>query len=249
MTVKRDKGIWAILSLFITGVFILPFVSSCGKGGAATSVGLNTQLQVFNLGPDIQPVALYVAYLRQGISTTYTYPNASGYFFLNSTASPLQIKSASLNTATTVFITLDTTFQSNHKYSLFITGLRSNNSITSIFTEDDTAATPIQGYGKIRFVDASLPATAQLNILVNDTLPAIFAGVKYTNVTKYLQVPAGNYYFKISQTSSPTVILPASSVQSVTIQDGRLYTLYTYGIIGHPTTDTAAFGAAVIINR
>jgi hypothetical protein len=249
MAEKSNKTVSFFLALFITVVLIMPFISSCGKGGAASSVGLNTQLQILNLGPDMGAVTLYVNYIRQNITTTYTYPNASGYFYLNTTAPPLQIKSANVNTSTTVFVTLDSTFKANHKYSLFITGLYSSNSIASIFTEDDTAATPIQGYGKVRFVNASLPATAQLNVLVNGTLSPSFTGLKFKAVTDYLELPAGNYNFQLTQTSVPTVLLPNTGVQNVTIQDGRLYTLYSYGIVGRPTTDTATFGAALLTNR
>ncbi|SDS27943.1 protein of unknown function [Mucilaginibacter mallensis] len=248
MISKSNKGITFILALFITVVLIMPFVSSCGKGGAASSVGLNTQMQVFNLGPDIQSVYLYVNYLKQG-SSSYAYPNASGYFYLSTLDTPMQVRSAAITTATINFINLDTVLKAGHKYSLFITGLYANKSVTSILTQDDAIATPAEGYGKIRFVNASLPINNQLNITVNGTLDTPFIGVKYKAVTHYIQIPAGNYNFQLSQTSTPTVYLPNTNVQSITIQDSRLYTIYTYGIIGRATTDTSAFGAAVVTNR
>lgn len=248
MTSKGNKGITFILALFITVVLIMPFVSSCGKSGQATSAGLNIQVQVFNLAPDIQPVYLYIDFLKQSTSS-FSYPTASGYFYINTIDTPIQVRSAAVTTSTINFINLDSTLKSNHKYSLYVTGLYADNSVSSILTLDDAADTTMQGYGKIRFVNASLPTNNQLNITINGTAAKTFTGVKYKTVTDYIQLPAGNYNFQISQTSTPTVYLPNTSVQNITIQDARFYTIYTYGIIGRATTDTSAFGAAVTTNK
>jgi len=248
MTSKSNKGITIILALFITVVLVMPFISSCGKSGQATSAGLNIQMQVFNLAPDVQPVYLYIDYLKQS-TNTFSYPSASGYFYINTIDTPIQLRSAALNIATINYIHLDTTLKSNHKYSLYLTGLYGDNSISSILTLDDAADTTQQGYGKIRFVNASLPTNNQLNITINGTLAKAFTGVKYKTVTDYIQLPAGSYNFQLSQTSTPNIYLPNTSVQNITIQDSRFYTIYTYGIIGRATTDTSAFGAAVTTNK
>jgi len=60
-----------------------------------------------------------------------------------------------------------------------------------------------------------------------------------------VQMPAGIYDFKIYATGAPGSVLV--DVPLITIQDGRLYTLFTYGLTGR--TDTAAIGAKVITNR
>src|ERR1700712_4917942 len=99
MTSKSNKGITLILALFITVVLIMPFVSSCGKGGAATSAGLNTQIQIFNLAPDVQPVYLYMNYYKQG-NNTFSYSIPSGYFYVNTVDTPIQLRSAATNIAT-----------------------------------------------------------------------------------------------------------------------------------------------------
>jgi hypothetical protein len=237
-----NRKVSVFLFLFILVVFIIPFASSCGKGGNASAVGYNTQLEILNLSPDLQPVNLYIDFLQQG-TTSYSYPISSGYFYLNSIDTPIQIRS-SLFTTVNLF-GIDSILLANHKYSLFITGLKSDTSYTYIFTGDDFTATPNQGFGKVRFVNASLPAT-NLNVLANNTIA--FLNIKYKAVSPYVQIPAGNYNFQITTTATPNVVLSTPTLStSTTIQDGRLYTLYSYGIINR--TDTSAFGAALLTNR
>jgi hypothetical protein len=238
MADKNNNRSLVFLFLLITVVFIIPFVSSCGKGGAASSVGLNTQLEILNLSPNLQPVTLYIGYIKQSTST-YTYPYGSGYFYLNSIDTPLQIRSAYYTNVN--YITHDYNFKANHKYSLFIIGLLPD-TITPIFTLDDTVTNPITGFGKVRFVNASMQNT-NLDVSANDTVA--FPGVTYKTVTNYVQMAAGNYTFKVNQTGTPGTII--GSIPSTPIQDGHLYTIYSYGIVGK--TDTSQFAIQILTNR
>jgi hypothetical protein len=72
----------------------------------------------------------------------------------------------------------------------------------------------------------------------------VFNSIAYKGVSTYQQVPAGIYDFKIFATGTTSVLV---DVPLITIQDGRLYTLFTHGLTGR--TDTAAIGAAVITNK
>jgi len=240
--INRNNTLLGILFSFIAGIFFVPFISSCGKGGAASNVGLNTQLEILNLSPNVHPVNLYVGYLIQNSSALYSYPYPSGYFYLNSIDTPIQIRS-SLST-TVNLISVGTPLLSNHKYSLFITGLTTGDStVTSILTLDDTVTIPKVGFGKIRFINASV-LSPPIDVIANGT--SAFPDTKYLQVTPYIQLPAGNYAFQMNPTGSPGTILTTNLAQT-TIQDGRLYTLYTYGVVGR--VDSAAFGAGVLTNR
>jgi hypothetical protein len=81
-----------------------------------------------------------------------------------------------------------------------------------------------------------------LNLTANDTLA--FSRIAYKGVTKYIEVTAGNYNINISASSNPSVALV--SLKNVTILDGQLYTIYSYGLTGR--ADTAAFNAGIILN-
>lgn len=241
MTSKKNNGTLLFLFLCIAGMFLIPYLSSCGKSGQATNVGLNTQLNILNLSPDVHPVNLYIDFIKQGVNT-YTYPYPSGYFFLNSIDTPIQIRSALVSTVN--LLSIDYALKANHKYSLFITGINADSALTYIFTADDTTAIPNVGFGKIRFINACVQSPA-LDLAANGT--TAFTNVKYKAITNYIQLPAGNYNFQLNPTGVPGKLLPNTSVQNTTIQDGRLYTLYTYGVVDR--VDSAAFGANVLTNR
>ena len=251
MNRERNNRLTGFIVLCVLSVFLTPYVSSCGKGGQATSVGLNVQLEVLNLSPNVHPVNLYMNFIKQS-TTPYYYPNASGYFFLNDIDTPLQIRSASAATTNLLSISRPG-FASNHKYTLFITGQystdsisgKSINTLTGVLTKDDTTATPNVGFGKIRFVNLAIPNTI-FYITANGTATKSFNTTRFDSVSKYVQIPVGNYIFQISPASAPASVL-STTLGTTTIQDGRLYTLYCYGIVGR--TDTSAFNAGLLINR
>jgi len=245
---SKNNTLNGFLLLIITAVFLTPYLSSCGKSGNASSVGLNVQFEILNLSPNIQPVDLYLGYLKQN-TNSYSYPFSSGYFYLNSIDTPLQIKSSATTLASNNFFTINHLgFQANHKYSLFITGLyvptdTSQSTLTTILTTDDTASIPPVGFGKIRFVNAAAIQGTGLDVTANGT--TAFAAVKFAQVSPYVILPAGNYIFQVTQTGTPGTIL-STSLGSTTIQDGHLYTLYSYGI--PLRTDSSAFNTGLITN-
>jgi len=213
----------------------LPFVSSCGKSGTLPASS-NVQLQVLNLSTDIQPVDMYIN-SRKFNTTSFRYPTASGYFTLTTIDTPFQFRSAQTTVSTVNLLSVDKVLSFNIKYSIFITGFKLNNKLDYIFTTD-TAAAPTPGRGKVRFVNATAGSNI-FNITANGT--TIFANQDYKNVSPFVEVPAGNYDFKLYSTASTTTIL--SELNNVTVQDGKLYTLYCHGIVGR--VDTAAFGMAM----
>lgn len=230
-----------LVSFFVAVVFgvVASAVSSCGKGGNASSVGLNTQFQVVNLSPDILPVYLYQHFIRYN-TTTYSYPSSSGYFYLSTLESPLQIRT--YTSAPVTLIQFDTTLKANSKYTLFITGFRKDSSMINSFIVSDNTALPAIGKGKVRFVHAS-PTSAALDLRANDTLAV--KGLTFNKVSDYFELTAGNYNFTITTTNTPTKI--ETTLSGVTIQDGRAYTIYTKGIVGR--ADSVAFGAGVLTNN
>src|ERR1700712_3382219 len=114
---KRSNPALGFIALFILAVFCIPYLSSCGKSGIqANSTGYNIQLEVLNLSPDVHPINLYQHFLKQN-SYPYYYSVSSGYFYVASIDTPLQIRSAS-NTVTNLFTISQPNFKSNSKYTL-----------------------------------------------------------------------------------------------------------------------------------
>jgi len=248
MRSKNNNTFFIFLALFFTVVFVLPFMMSCSKSGVVNGATSNTQLEVINVSPDVGPVDIYagVDFVKQNTSS-FIYNNPGSYFYISPGDSVLEIRTAQESSAS--IITLhEPNLLSNTKYSIFVTGLFSNSSISNIFTVDDTVKPKsiTEGYGELRFVNASILAQySSLDVTANGTVA--FSGIKYKQISPYIQLPAGNYNFQIYPTGYPTLVFSTPSTQSVTIQDGGLYTLYSYGVVGQ--TDTAVVNAAVITNR
>jgi hypothetical protein len=232
------------LSVFFIGMVItlvMPFIASCGKTESTVTPTTNTQLQVLNLSTDLLPVNLYINLKKK--DAQYRYPTPSGYFSLGPLDTLFQIRQvvAGNNNSSVNELSIDTVLKSNVKYTLFVTGFKANNSISHIFISD-TSAAPTSGRGKVRFVNGTAGSNV-FNVTANGT--PVFINQKYQDVSKFLEMPAGIYNFKIYDQSSTTTIL--SELPSVTVLDGKLYTVYCRGIVGR--TDTAAFGMGLLNNR
>jgi hypothetical protein len=240
---QKKIGLSILIALFITGA-AASFFSSCGKGGTVSPSALNIQYQIINLSPDLGSVDLYIQFLKFN-KTSYFYPNSSGYFFLTSIDTPFQIRPGTSATPGSIvpdsnIFVLNNTLKPNLKYTLMIMGFNKSDSLSYIFTAD-TSASPSLGRGKIRFINAT-PRTAALDVSANGT--PVFTGVPYKGIVPYREIPAGTYDFKIFPKGG-TLLL--QDLPNIIIQDGRLYTMYTYGLAGH--TDTLAFGTRVIVNK
>ena len=241
---KNNRSISVFLSLFALIFLVMPFISSCGKNSNSNAASLNIQYQIVNLNSGIGSVDFYVNYIKVN-SSSYFYPSSSGYFYLPSITTPFQIRRGTSLTPGTVapsynFLTRYDTLKANTRYTLMLMG-QDSSSLYTIFTAD-TSATPSQGKGKVRFVNASPNNLGQVTVAANDT--SVFAGVPYKTMTKFIELTAGTYDFKMYQTGSSDVLLDKPNV---TIQDGRIYTLYCYGLANR--TDSLAFGSGFITNK
>lgn len=239
-------GMW-----LVAATFILPLFTSCNKNAETVTAISSTQLMVFNLSPDALPAYVYINNRVLSASNTangtiYRYPTSSTdlsnnqYFYISSIGYPLQFRSTG-GTQSTLAIS-DTTHLTgtNARYSLYLVGVMAD-TVKTIFTVD-TSAVPTVGKGKVRFVNAS-PHSGLLDVYANGS--KIFDGFKFMQTSKFIEMPAGNYNIKIYNHGDQSTIL--AEVNPVTVTDGRLYSLCSYGIIGR--TDSAKFSAALITNK
>jgi hypothetical protein len=239
---KADRKVLKGLFLIVMAVLLLPLVSSCGKNAAVAPASSTTKLLIVDASVDLLPMQVYIGNLQLG-TKYFNYPTVTNYYSVFSGTQTFQVRN---HYGAAVFFHTDT-LRDNRNYSLFVVGLATAtthaDTLSYIFTTDySTLSTP--GYGKIRFVNAS-PRTTGLDVYANGT--QAFSNITYKSVSSYIQVPAGIYSFKVTPNNTPASVL--TTLPNVTVQDGRLYTLYTRGLIGRTATDTAAFTAAVITNQ
>lgn len=240
---QNKKGIFYYLFVLNLIVLVLPVLSSCGKNEATPSSS-DVQFQVLNLSPDAYPIELNINNLKT--NSFYRYNATPTYFYLTTTAYPIQIRTTRTDDSIRI-LTRDTIqFLPNTRYSLFFTGLRSEGTRRSIVTVDDTASLPPIGKGgRIRFVNTAARNTGAHDIWANGV--RIIQNTPFAGVSGYATLPPGNYNFRIYPVNTSASSL--AELNNITIQDGRLYTLYSRGIVGRAVTDTAAFGIAVLANN
>ncbi|WP_158824968.1 DUF4397 domain-containing protein [Mucilaginibacter lacusdianchii] len=214
----------------------------CGKDNNSNVSAQNVQLLIANLSPDLYPLEFYVNNVRQGSSTTYSFNNTPAYFSLSTTNQSLAIRSSRV---TGNLFRIDTTLRSDRRYSLFVVGMYADSTYKRIFLPDDTAAVaPIGKGGRLRFVNGS-PGTTSFDVWANGTLA--IKNIKFSAVSPYITLPAGSYTFRVFAAGTSKTEL--ASTPYITIQDGRLYTLYSKGIPNRPATDSARLSLAYILNN
>ncbi len=240
--IKNTFRIW--LCLVMAGPVFILAMQSCGKSGAASPTGLNIQYQILNLSPNLGYLSLYIDFNQvNGLTSPYIYGVSSGYFYVPSTDTPYQFRPFIYNgnSGTTLFSRGDI-LKTGLKYTIFLTGSAVNGVPQQIFTVDNVESEPAIGRGKIRFVNASPTGTTGLDLYANGTLA--FGAVPYLTTTAFKEIPVGTYDFQLMTTGTTGVL---NDQPSITVQDGRLYTIYAYGYTTR--ADSAAFNAGIITNK
>lgn len=239
---KTDNLVVNSLLIIISMLLSVSVLQSCGKTAAVAASSSTTKLCIVDASPDLLPMQIYIGSLQLGtVGKFFNYPTITNYYSVFSGEQVIQLRNHNL---ASVFY-VDSVLHDNRSYTLFVTGLASAtlhaDTLTYILTTD-YSITPKLGYGKIRFVNAS-PRTSGLDVTANGT--SAFSNIIYKGVSPYIEVPAGIYAFKINATATPASAL--TTLNNVTIQDGRLYTLYSRGLVGR--TDSAAFTVSVVSNQ
>ena len=240
MILKNKWKITGWLFVCITGIWLTSVISSCGIAPISNAQGLNIRYQVLNLSPDAFPLDLYINFTSAN-TTPFTFNVNQGYFFIPALDTPYLIKVHQPGGGGNVLASRSDILTRGATYSLFITGNVATKTLTTIFTVD-TSKIPALGRGKIRFVNASPTGAGGIDVYANGT--KAFTKILYPKFSDYIELPNGNYDFQLNPTGSTTIL---QTLKNVPIQDGRLYTLYSYGY--NNRIDTAAFNAAIITNR
>jgi hypothetical protein len=221
--------------------------AACGTNNAVTPSSSTTKIVVVNTSPDVGPLALFLNNIQLGGTantiasrTWFRYSTTPTYYSIGTADSLLfQLQSYPYKVISKLSAYHQT--KGNTSYSMFIVGIASIDSLAAIFTID-TAAIPKLGLGKIRFINAS-PRTPALDVSINGS--AGFTKIAYAKVSNYVTVPAGTYEFKLTANGSPNSVL--NTLSRITVLDGKLYTLYTKGLVGR--TDSAAISMNIITQK
>jgi len=195
-------------------------------------------LNVVNAVTDVNAVNFYLNGTRQNTNSAIFLGGTSGYnnFPVGEQTYQFKVDSQSRTLLAEVKITLP---DAGAVYTALLTGQRSANNLTTIFTEDKFVAdTLVRSH--IRFIQAS-QGTQAYDVFVGDTLA--FKNQSFKSVTDFMPTGQGKKTVKVMAAGTSTVLYTTS----VTVLAASYYTLFTYGQPGKTGKD--ALATSIILNR
>lgn len=227
-----------IFPLAITAVIA---VGACTKGSdAPTRITQTANLNVINAVTDVNAINFYLNGTRQNTSSAIFPGSTSGYnaFAIGQQQYQFKVDSQSRTLLADVALNLP---KKDSSYTVVFTGLRKNNTLTTIFTKDIfTSDTSNTTSTRIRFIQAS-QGTQVYDVFVGDTLS--FKNQSFKNTTAFLKTGPGKKTVTVKVAGTSTVLLTTS----VTVLSASYYTLFTYGQPNQ--TGANALATGIILNR
>lgn len=226
------KNIFKTTTLFIAAAIIS--FSSCTKKNDDTT--FYSSLSVTHASPDAPAVDIYID--NSKVTTTpFSFSNTTGYL-KNIISGKRNIKVNVAGTTANV-INADITFDGNKSYSLF--AIDSVSKLSTILTVDDLTA-PAAGKAHVRFIHLSPDAPAVDIAVVGG--PVVFPNSSFKSVSAFTPLGAGTYNLEVRVAGTTNVAL---TLPSITLESGKIYTVYAKGFLGG--TGAQALDAGIIVNN
>lgn len=233
---KKKNLFFAVTSLLLLSTILV----SCKKEEKEKN---EARVLVTHASPDAPGVDLLVDNVKVNASAL-TFPNNTGYVTL--TAGTRNIKVNAAGTTTSV-INTDIPFIKDKNYSVF--AFNRVASIGAILVEDNLAA-PASGKAHVRFFHLSPGAPAvTVGILSGANFSSVFSNRTFeTQISAaanqaFTPVDAGTYTFDVRLAGTTTSVL---NLPGITLQAGKIYTVFARGIVGNTTTP---LGASIILHN
>ncbi|MXV52938.1 DUF4397 domain-containing protein [Pedobacter sp. HMF7647] len=227
--IKKTKFFLAAAAL----LGAVTFFSSCDKSDDNGYENGSVTVMAVNAREASLPQNFYLDQSKMnGDALAYTQNTA--YITSNSgnrTASFRVAATGTVNTSDVVQL------QDGKHYTFFYTGDLSNNNL-SVALEDDLSA-PASGKAKVRFVHLSPAASASVDIAVQNG-SKLATNLAYKGATAFSEIDGGTYNLQLSAAGSVTSAL---SIPNVTIEAGKIYTVYISG------STAATISSHVIVNN
>lgn len=202
----------------------------------------SAKVMVVHASPNAPAVDLLVDNNKVNTSAL-AYPGNTGY--LDVTAGTRNIKVNAAGTSTTV-INADLAFKQDSSYSVY-----AYDSLAKIkaFAVRDNLAAPASGKAHIRFFHLSPNAPAvTVGVLNGSTFTPVFSNRSFetaataTANAAFTPVDAGTYTFNVRLGDNTPVL----TVPNISLQSGKIYTVFAKGIVG---SSTSPLGAEVIVHN
>lgn len=224
-----------LLSTVILALFATLSFTSCDDDDDDDAA--QARVQVVHASPDAPGVDILVDNDKVN-SSALVFPNNTAY--LNVEAGTRNIKVNAAGTSTSV-INADVPFTADKNYSIF--AINRLASIEALALEDDLTA-PASGKAHVRFVHLSPDAPA-VDVTTN-TGAIVFGNRSFKSATAFTPLDAGTVNLQVRVAGTSTVAL---SLPAITLEAGKIYTIFARGFLAPPTGNTNTLGAQIIVNN
>lgn len=232
----KEERMFRNAILFISMIsFAAIGFTACSDDDPVSPVPTPTaRVMVVHASPDAPGVDLLVDNVVAG--SNLTFPNNTPYLEVEAGVRNIKVNVA--GTSTTV-IGADLSIAANMAYTAFAVNTVSNLE-PLIFV--DNLATPASGKAHVRFIHLS-PNAPAVDITLSDGT-VLFNNIAFKGSVDFTPLDAGTYPLQVRVAGTSTVAL---DLGNITLQAGKIYTVFARGLLGG--TGTQALGAAIIVNN
>lgn len=222
----------ALAALAAVSLFALTGCSEDSNNPVAPAP--QARVMAVHASPDAPAVDLLVDNVVAGSGLAY--PNNTAYLSVASGTRNVKVRVAG---TTTTVIDANLPVAGGVNYSVFATGPVA--ALQPLVLTDDLT-TPASGKAHVRFVHLSPDAPA-VDVAVTGG-PVLFPNQAFRGYTAFTPVDAATYDLEVRLAGTTTVAL---AVPGVTLQAGKIYTVFAKGFAGG--SGAQALGAQVIVNN
>jgi hypothetical protein len=236
------------INLLINKLFVTLFMlgiassfSSCNNDDD-NSTPPQARVMVVHAAPSAPGVDLLVDNSKVN-SAPLTYPTNTGYLNVNAGTRNFKVNVAG---TTTTAIEANQAVAANMNYSIFAINSNPAGSAFEALVLSDNLTLPASGQAHVRFVHLSPDAPNVDIVNVTGSLNTVLiADRAYKSATDFIPLPAGTYDLEVRVAGTSTTAL---SLPGVTLQAGKILTVFAKGFLAPPAGNSNTLGAEIIDN-
>jgi hypothetical protein len=229
-----------LLLTVLTLTTILSFTSCKDDDNNATPD--QARVMVVHASPSAPGVDLLVDNSKVN-TAPLTFPSNTGYLNVNAGTRNFKVNVA--GTSTTA-IEANQAVEANMNYSIFAINSNASGTAFEPLVVMDNLALPASGQAHVRFIHLSpdAPAVDIVNV-TNGTNTVLIPNRAYKSSTDFVPLPAGTYDLAVRVAGTQTTAL---NLPGVTLQAGKILTVFARGFLNPPAGNSNALGAQIIDN-
>ncbi len=194
-------------------------------------------VMVVHASPDAPAVDLYLDNTLVN-ATPLNYPGNTGYLDVEAGTRNIKVTAAGAGVGSPV-INADVPFEEDKDYTVFAVNTLGN--IEPLVLEDNLTD-PAAGKAHVRVVHLS-PDAPNVDVVVQGG-PELFSDLEFKEATAFTPVDAGTYTLEVQPVGTDLAAVTAT----LTLEAGKIYTVFAKGFLTPPAGNNNNLGVEVIVN-